>query len=66
MTTNAIQQASDTPLITTTIELATPQTIPQADMLEALEAMSPQQRTEIMADWYLFWTTWHMQYRLLD
>lgn len=66
MTTNAIQQASDTPLITTTIELATPQTIPQADMLEALEAMSPQQRTEIMADWYLFWTTWHTQYRLLD
>jgi hypothetical protein len=51
-------------LITTSIDLAVPKTIQEADMLEALEALTLEQRTEIMTDWYLFWVTWHTQFAM--
>ena len=39
----------------TKITFALPKTIQQADMLEALEQLTPQQRTELVTDWYQYW-----------
>lgn len=48
------------------IEFAKPKTIQQADMLEALEALTPEQRTELVADWYQFWVTAHDLRRVVE
>lgn len=48
------------------ITFAEPVTIQQADMLEALMALSPQQRTELVTDWYLFWINVHQGMRLVE
>lgn len=37
------------------VNFAKPKTIQQADMLEALEQLTPQQRTELVTDWYQYW-----------
>lgn len=70
MTNNSNQQITNpldlNRLVTTSLELAVPETIPQLDMLESLQALTPQQRTELLADWCLFWLTWHTQFAIME